>query len=124
MRKVSTYRELEIWQLSMNVVNVIQRIAAKFSRSEVYGLTSQMRRAAISLPSNIAEGFMRESRKDFAHFITIAKGSLAELETQTTIALRFGYIDQELHDGLLKDMATLSKKLTLFRRRMRESAKR
>jgi four helix bundle protein len=82
------YRDLLAWQRAMDLVELVYRATAGFPSEERYGLTSQLRRAAVSIPSNIAEGQSRRSSRDFAHFLTIAQGSRAELETQTLIAER------------------------------------
>lgn len=76
----------------MQLVKSVYAFSKNFSKDEVYGLTSQMRRAAVSIPSNIAEGSAREGRKEYAYFLNIAKGSLAELDTQLQIAVMLGYV--------------------------------
>jgi four helix bundle protein len=78
----------------MGLVEDIYRLSSKFPASEMYGLTSQMRRAAVSVPSNIAEGAARESDKEFLHFLAIARGSLSELETQLQLSKRLGYTQE------------------------------
>jgi four helix bundle protein len=118
MAKVDRYRDLEIWQMAMAVATEIHRLTKDFPAPELYGLTSQMRRAAVSIPSNIAEGFMRRSRREFAQFLSVAKGSIAELETQSTLARNFGYLSDEDHDRLLEQLDHLSRKITLFRQRV------
>ncbi len=84
--RLHTYKDLVVWQKAMELVVLIYELTEKFPRSELYGLTSQMRRAAISIPSNIAEGRRRGSKKEFLHFLLNAYGSGAELETQLEIA--------------------------------------
>ena len=79
----------------MDLVAEVYRATAKFPRSEVYGLTSQLRRAAVSVPSNIAEGYCRSGRREFAHALSISLGSLGEVETQVLIAERLGYLPAE-----------------------------
>lgn len=86
------YRDLIVWQKAMEMVTEIYRVTLAFPREEIYGLTSQIRRAAVSIPSNIAEGQGRLTRGEFRQFLGQAKGSLAELETQTLIAQKLGYI--------------------------------
>ena len=88
------YRELIVWQKAMDLVEAIYRTTARFPKEELYGLTSQIRRAAVSIPSNIAEGQARNTTRDFLHFLAIAYGSLKEVETQVLIAERLGYIDE------------------------------
>jgi four helix bundle protein len=93
------YKELVVWQKSLLLVKHIYTVTRSFPSSELYGLTSQMRRAAVSVPSNIAEGQARNSPKEFAQFLAVAGGSLAELETQMIIAKELGYATQSQFDG-------------------------
>ena len=86
MAQTTTYRELIVWQKSIELVVEIYKVTRIFPKSEIYGLTSQLRRAAVSIPSNIAEGSRRGSRKDYCRFLFMAFGSGAELETQLEIA--------------------------------------
>jgi len=83
---LKSYKELIVWQKSIELVKEIYKLTNEFPRSEVYGLSSQMQRAAISIPSNIAEGYSRKNLKEYIQFLHIAYGSLAELETQLIIA--------------------------------------
>ncbi|KAF0218760.1 MAG: hypothetical protein FD174_2543 [Geobacteraceae bacterium] len=87
------HKELDVWKNSIDLVTEIYRLSASFPREEVYGLTGQMRRAAVSIPSNIAEGAARNTSKEFVQFLFIALGSAAELETQLIIAERLGFGD-------------------------------
>ncbi|MFZ3153177.1 four helix bundle protein [Pseudomonas sp.] len=87
-----THHNLRAWKLSMQLVEDIYQLTKNFPASEQYGLTSQMRRAAVSVPSNIAEGAARESMAEFLRFLVIARGSLSELETQCLLAQRVGFI--------------------------------
>jgi len=87
------YRDLIVWQKAMDLVLAIYKISKNFPKEETYCLTSQIRRAAISIPSNIAEGQGRRTKPDFRNFLSIAYGSLREVETQITIAQRLGYTD-------------------------------
>ena len=86
---------LDAWKEAMGLVKTVYEVTRGFLREEIYGLSQQMRRAAVSVPSNLAEGAARTSRKEFAQFISIAKGSLSELETQLLIAANLQYIDRE-----------------------------
>ena len=86
---------LDAWKEAMSLVRTIYEVTRAFPKEELYGLTQQMRRAAVSVPSNLAEGAARTSRKEFSQFISIAKGSLSELETQLLIAADLQYIDRE-----------------------------
>ncbi len=96
-----SYRELIAWQKAMELVFAIYEITKAFPREETYGLKSQIERAAVSIPSNIAEGQARYSQKDFANFLGHARGSLAELETQLMIARHLGYIPETCSRELL-----------------------
>jgi len=89
-----SYRSLKAWQAGMDVAEAAYKLASNFPKHEVYGLTSQIQRSATSVPANIAEGHARESTKDFLRFLSIAQGSLAELETHLLLAKRFAYIDE------------------------------
>jgi four helix bundle protein len=91
---VKTYRDLVVWRKAVDLVEQVYRSTSEFPRQELYALTTQMRRAAISIPSNIAEGQGRQTTKDFLHFLAIARGSSRELETQCIIAQRLGYTNQ------------------------------
>jgi four helix bundle protein len=86
---------LEAWKEAMALVRTVYELTRKFPAEELYGLTSQMRRAAVSIPSNLAEGAARTGKKEFAQFLNIARGSLSELETQILIAEDLGYIKRE-----------------------------
>ncbi|MFH1921143.1 MAG: four helix bundle protein [Planctomycetota bacterium] len=100
MMAVKDYRELIVWQKAVDLVEAVYRASASFPKEEVYGLTSQIRRAAVSVPSNIAEGQARNTTADFLHFLSIARGSLKEVETQVIIARRLGYIDAQKESEL------------------------
>ena len=100
-----TYRDLLVWQKSMQLVTEIYRLTSSFPRTESYGLTSQMRRASISIPSNLAEGQARYHPRDFLRFIGHARGSLVELETQIMISAELGYCSREASVALLNQTA-------------------
>jgi len=90
------YRDLEAWKVSIEMVECVYHLTKVFPAEERYGLMSQMRRAAVSVPSNIAEGSGRTNRKEFLAFLSIARGSLRELETQLTITVRLKFISRDL----------------------------
>ncbi len=92
---MKTHKDLEIWQKGIDLVENIYSHSRKFPQEEIYGLTAQMRRSAISIPSNIAEGAARQSDKEFIQFLYISLGSLSELETQCLIGHRLGYLQGE-----------------------------
>ena len=89
------HKDLDVWKRSMDLVEEIYKITSKFPSSEIYGLTSQLRRAAVSVPSNIAEGASRKGDKELLYFVNVAIGSIAEIETQMLIAVRLKYISNE-----------------------------
>lgn len=95
------HRDLIAWQKAMELVTAIYKVTREFPKDELYGLTTQLRRAAVSVPSNLAEGHGRNSRKEFHQFIGQARGSLVEAETQLEIARNLGYLDQATADDLL-----------------------
>ncbi|MHC4158475.1 MAG: four helix bundle protein [Planctomycetota bacterium] len=92
--KVKSYKELNVWQKGIEIADNIYRITESFPQTELYGLTSQMRRSAISIPSNIAEGFVRGHTAEYKQFLRVALGSCAELDTQLIIAHRRNYTTQ------------------------------
>lgn len=92
---ISSYRDLEVWKKAMSLVTDVYRITRTFPKDEMYGLTSQTRRAASSVPANIAEGWGRNMTGEYVQFLRIARGSLLELETHITIAENLGYISHE-----------------------------
>ena len=98
--KIKSYRDLETWQKAMDLVEEIYKATRSFPKEEIYGLTGQMRRAAVSIPSNIAEGQGRGSTAEFLRFLSIAHGSLCELGTQILIAQRLSYLDQPAYEQL------------------------
>ncbi|MFH4969245.1 four helix bundle protein [Gaetbulibacter sp. M240] len=92
MEKVKSHQDLRVWQEAMDLVTKVYELTQDFPKDELYGLTSQIRRSAVSISSNIAEGAGRNGNKEFSRFLFIAFGSLSELETQLEISLRLGYI--------------------------------
>ena len=112
------YNNLQIWQLAMDLVEDIYKLTASFPIEEKFGMVSQMTRAAVSIPSNIAEGAGRNSDKDFAHFISIAIGSLYELNTQIVLSERLGYINQSQSQELQKKLDNLQRKSVSFKSKL------
>ena len=108
---IASYRDLEVWGVAMELVADVYQVTRQFPKEEQFGLTAQLRRAAVSVPSNIAEGHARESTKDFLRFIAIAAGSLAELETQLLIAEKLGYTEPPATKLLLERAASVGKML-------------
>ena len=107
--KSRSYRDLEVWKLSIDLVKKVYQVTHNFPASENYGLINQIRRAAVSIPSNIAEGQGRNSSKEFKQFLAISLGSLAELETQLIIAKEIEYLTQNGLDSLLSPLDRIKK---------------
>lgn len=110
------YRELKVWQLGIEISIEVYRVTDAFPQREVYGLTSQLRRAAVSISSNIAEGHARTHTKDLLRFLSISRGSLAEVETQLVIAERLGYVQRYDCEPLRKMLDDESRMLAGLRR--------
>ena len=119
---LNSYKELIVWQKSFKLVKNIYKITENFPKSEIYGLTSQMRRSSVSIPSNIAEGFVRKHRKEFSQFISIAFGSGAELETQLELAYRIGYLEEKDFHQFTSELSIIGKKLNTLIGRLRDRA--
>ena len=96
------HRNLIAWQIAMDLTDAVYRATAMFPKEEVYGLVSQLRRAAVSVPSNIGEGAAGRTRQQFVNFLSNAIGSLNELDTQLELALRLGYLSRDLYNQLQK----------------------
>lgn len=109
--KSSNYKELKVWQKAMDLTVEVYKLVKLLPKEETYALSDLMRRAVVSIPSNIAEGQGRNSDKEFIQFLSIARGSLWELETQIEICLRIGYIDQNLTTTIYNLIAEISKML-------------
>ena len=100
--KIQNFRDLDVWKLGMEIVVDVYNITKGFPKEETYALASQMRRAAVSIPSNIAEGFNRYHNKEYRQFLYIALGSCAELETQIEVAFELRYIEQSTKDKIIE----------------------
>ena len=105
------FRKLDTWLDGVELADTIYTLTASFPKTEIYGLSSQMQRAAVSVPSNIAEGSGKGSDRDFARFVSISLGSLFELETQIEIAYRRGYISTENYYALRPKVESLQKRI-------------
>lgn len=121
MEKVQSHRDLKVWQKAMDLAVEIYRLAAKFPHSETYRLVGQITRAAASVPANIAEGHARATRRDFANFVAIAKGSLMETETFLMLAVRLNYVAENEASVALSLITENSKMLTALRNRLKEN---
>ncbi len=113
--KIKSFRDLRVWQVGMKIVEQVYVLTQAFPKHEVYGLASQMQRAAVSIPSNIAEGHTREHLKEYLQHLSIARSSLAELETQLEIAARLSYCRAEQIKPLIEQMDVLGKQLSALR---------
>jgi four helix bundle protein len=108
---VKNYRDLIVWQKAMDLAVEIHPIALSFPKVEMFALTSQLNRCSTSVPSNIAEGHGRRSTGEYLHFLGIARGSLNELETQITLALRYDYIPELVHDQIIEHSGEVGRML-------------
>ena len=120
MTKVQSHRELIVWQKAMELAVETYRLPSKFPASENYRLVSQITRAVASVPANIAEGNARGTKRDYANFLAIARGSLMETETLLMLAIRLKYITQEQAEYALNLVTEVSKMLTALRSRLNE----
>lgn len=114
---VKSYRELEVWQLAMSLAEDVYGILKDLPNEERFALSNQLRRAVISVPSNIAEGFGRDSTKDFLHFIAMARGSLYEVMTQMELAVRLDYVPEQ--EGFLEKAERVGMMLNALSVRLR-----
>lgn len=106
---MNNYKELKLWQKSVDLAVRIYEVTASFPKEEIYGLTSQIKRSAVSIPSNIAEGAGRNTKKDFNNFLGISVGSSCELDTQLIIASRVGFLTGSSLDALQNDINEIQK---------------
>lgn len=114
MNKINSYKDLIVWQKAIALVELIYMATSKFPKAEIYGLTSQMRRSSISIPSNIAEGFGRKKENDYKRFYRIAYGSALELETQIEIAIRLNYLNKNNCIKINKNISEVCKMLNVM----------
>ena len=115
-RSGGDYRALVVWQKSIVLVKMVYQLTDSFPKDERFGLTSQMRRAAVSIPSNIAEGQARRTTGDYVRFVSNAEGSLAELDTQLTISIELGYLERSSIQDCYSIMVEVRKMLNALRR--------
>ncbi len=118
MASIQSHRDLVVWQKAMDLAVMVYRLTQRFPKNETYGLASQLTRAVASVPANIAEGSARGSRKDYANFLAIAKGSLMEAETFLTLAVRLEYLREADAQPALALMVEISKMLTALRAKL------
>ena len=110
-----SYKDLQVWQKSIAVCTQVYKVCERFPRSELYGLSDQMKRAAVSVPSNIAEGQARQHLGEFLQFLSVANASLAELDTQRIIATSLNFIDADDSNRLDQDITEIRKMLYVLR---------
>ena len=113
---IKSYKDLIVWQKAMDLVVMVYQFTRTFPKEEIYGLTNQLRRAAVSVPSNIAEGQARKSTAEFKNFLSIARGSLAEVETQLIIANRLCYLTAEQSVAVMELHQEVSKMIPALMR--------
>jgi four helix bundle protein len=118
---ISSYRDLLVWQKAITLVTACYRLTASFPPDERFGLTSQLRRAAVSIPANIAEGQGRGTPKSFAQFLWIANGSRAEVETHIVIAEQLGFVARSEAEPILEMLSEIGRMLTGLRRSLNEA---
>ena len=116
--KIHNFRELKVWQRSMTVVKLIYTTTLSFPKSETFGIVSQIQRAAVSIPANIAEGCGRNTDKELSRFLDIANGSSFELETLLQISLDLGYIEHDLYTNILSQLHEVQKMLHGFKQKI------
>ena len=112
------YVDLQVWGKAMDLAALVYGLSPSMPKSEMYGMTSQMQRAAASVPANIAEGYQRGSRRDYARFVSIARGSLAETETFLLLAARVGHLSPEAIQPPLAMADELSRMLTRLKQKL------
>jgi four helix bundle protein len=117
---MDNYKQLIVWQRSMDLAADIYRWTSSLPKQELYGLTSQLQRSAVSIPANIAEGHGRSTTKEYFRFLSIARGSLAELETELLLAKRIGYGDSAVAEKLFKQIEEISRLLRGLQKALRE----
>lgn len=117
--QIKTYRDLLVWQKSMALVTEVYKLSKLFPDEETYGLTSQMRRCAVSIPSNIAEGYGRNSTSDYVRFLRVASASLYELQTQAEIALNLRYLKKSDFDKLYESSREIERMLSSLVRKLK-----
>jgi four helix bundle protein len=109
--EIKSFRDLIVWQKSVSLVTDIYQVTSQFPKEEIYGITSQIRRSAVSIPSNIAEGYGRKSTQDYIRFLQVAVGSLYELETQMEISINLEYLKRETYTELNGKFTEIEKML-------------
>jgi len=122
MSEIKSYRDLTVWQKAVEMVTDAYRLSATFPKSEDFGLRIQVRRAAVSVPANIAEGHGRTGIREYLHHLSIAHGSLAEFETLLKVAVNLGYLEPSGVEAIEKQSEEVSRLVRALMRRLRERA--
>ncbi len=122
MSKILSYKDLIVWQKGMTLAEQVYLITAGYPKSELYSLTDQMRRAAVSIVSNIAEGKGRESKQEYLHFLAISQGSLTELETQILLSIRLRYLSEIDAENPLSLCDEIGRMLNTMRTKLKASS--
>ena len=115
---MNKFKELKVWQKAIQLVTMIYSRTSNFPKEEMYGIVSQIRRCAVSIPLNIAEGAGRGGKKEFSHFLDIARGSSFELETQLIISKELGFLNQFNFDNLCSELDEIQKMITGLQKSM------
>jgi four helix bundle protein len=119
-QQIKTYRDLIVWQKAMDMVTLVYEVTRKFPKEEMYLLTSQIRGSTVSIPSNIAEGYGRNSKNDYLRFLQIAAGSLYEMQTQLEISFRLSYLSKSIRDDLFLKSQEVERLLWGLIRKLRD----
>ena len=122
--RIDSYQQLEVWQKSVALVTEIYQITRSFPREELYGMTSQVRRAAVSIPANIAEGWGRNMTRDYVQFLRVARGSLLELETHLIVAKNLAFVDGPILEGVTERTQEINRMLNGLIRSLESSTRR
>ena len=117
---IKSHRDLIVWQKAINLAEAVYSLTRHFPKEEIYGITNQIRRCAVSIPANIAEGQGRRSKKEFQQFLGHARGSLLELDTHLELALRFGYINSESYQKVLPQIQEVGRLVNGLMRSLNE----
>lgn len=116
---MNNFRDLDVWEKSVNLATIVYEVTESYPKSEKYGLCSQLRRCAVSISSNIAEGAGRRTKKDFSRFLDIATGSCYELETQLTISQNVDYLDDKSYQSITDKLVEIQKMIYALRQSLK-----
>jgi four helix bundle protein len=123
LNAINSYRDLKVWQTAMEIAECAYALTREFPKSELYGLTNQIRRASVSIAANIAEGYGRDSTGNFVNFLRVSQGSIKELETHLLLSARVGLVDPEQAEPLLGKCDELGKMMRAYIRSLQRSGK-